>query len=270
MSDASFANAEQSLFDVPGEISPWPDTIVDVYENQGELQARLPEKTVDANPYEHLRRFSDTPGRFRIRLASDEGQRSLASYLVTRRYGWRGYKVGPARPTPNRITLIASDDSHALATISVGFETSTGLLVEKLYPEEVAALRSSGARLCEFTRLALEPGQRSREVLAMLFHIAYIYARRIHRRTDLLIEVNPRHVRFYETALGFRQLGPERICPRVNAPAVLLRLELAHCEAELAALGGHRRMARRIRSLYPLGFSPEEEAGIFRRLSKLG
>ena len=37
----------------------------------------------------------------------------------------------------------------------------------------------------------------------MLFHIAYIFARRMHDRTDLLIEVNPRHVRFYERMLGF-------------------------------------------------------------------
>lgn len=253
---------------------PWPDTIVNVHEDDGVLRATLPDKSIVedslAEDFAAMRRFVDAPDRFRIRLANDEGRRSLASYLVSKRYGWRGYATGPMRATPDQITLIASDDARALATISVGFDGKSGLLVDALYPEEVDGLRRNGATLCEFTKLAVEPGKHSREVLAMLFHIAYIYARRMNRCTDLLIEVNPRHVRFYEAALGFRQLGPERTCPRVDAPAVLLRLDLQHCEQELARVGGHRRMAGRIRSLYPLGFSPKEEDGIAARLCELG
>ncbi|WP_225878995.1 N-acyl amino acid synthase FeeM domain-containing protein [Zeimonas arvi] len=248
---------------------PWPDTIVNVREDEGVLRASLPESVL-AEDFSAMRKFVDTPGRFRIRLANDEGRRSLASYLVSKRYGWRGYTAGPIRMTPDQITLIASDDERALATISVGFDRDAGLLADSLYPDEVAGLRAQGARLCEFTKLAVEPGKHSQEVLAMLFHIAYIYARRINRCTELLIEVNPRHVRFYESALGFERLGPQRICPRVDAPAVLLRLDLSHCEQELARVGGHRKMAGRIRSLYPLGFSPREEEGIHARLFQLG
>lgn len=253
---------------------PWPDTIVNVHEDAGVLHATLPDSSfvddVLAEDFAAMRRFVDAPDRFRIRLANDDGRRSLASYLVSKRYGWRGYAVGPLRASPDQVTLIASDDVRALATISVGFDRHAGLLVDALYPDEVTGLREQGGRLCEFTKLAVEPGKHSREVLAMLFHIAYIYARRLNRCTDLLIEVNPRHVRFYETALGFQQLGPERTCPRVDAPAVLLRLDLRHCEQELARVGGHRRMAGRIRSLYPLGFSPREEDGICARLCELG
>lgn len=248
---------------------PWPGTIVNVREDAGVLRATLPETPL-ASEFEAMRRFVDSPDRFRIRLANDEGRRSLASYLVSKRYGWRGYAAGPLRPSPDQVTLIASDDARALATISIGFDRKAGLLADTLYPEEVEELRRQGATPCEFTKLAVESGKHSREVLAMLFHIAYIYARRMNRCTDLLIEVNPRHVRFYETALGFQQLGPERICPRVDAPAVLLRLDLRHCEQELARVGGHRRMAGKIRSLYPLGFSPREEDGICARLWELG
>ena len=78
----------------------------------------------------------------------------------------------------------------------------------------------------------------------MMFHIAYMYARRLHRCTDILIEVNPRHVRFYRSMLGFEVLGPERTCPRVNAPAVLLRLRLDHAQEQLA------REAYRLRRLH--------------------
>ncbi|MFA7667478.1 MAG: hypothetical protein WCY32_15320 [Burkholderiaceae bacterium] len=269
MSDAATVTADRVPPYTPKGEESWLDTIVNVHEDDGGLHASLPAAS-GSRSYESMRSFVDTPNRFRIRLANDEGRRSLASYLVSKRYGWRGYQVGPAKANPNQVTLVASDEDRALATLSVGFDSPAGLLVDKLYPDEVNALRTDGARLCEFTRLAVETGRHSREVLAMLFHIAYIYARRINHHTDLLIEVNPRHVRFYETALGFEQFGPERICPRVHAPAVLLKLDLAHCEAELAALGGHRKMSNRIRSLYPLGFSPEEETGICARLMRLG
>jgi len=40
------------------------------------------------------------------------------------------------------------------------------------------------------------------------------------------IEVNPRHVRFYSKLLGFVATAGERFCERVQAPSVLLRLEL--------------------------------------------
>lgn len=254
----------------PDAGDPWPDTIVNVWEGERGLHASVP-SSLASHSFESMRTTTDQPERFSIRLASDDGRRSLASYLIRKRYGWRGYAVGDAQDAPpNQVTLVASDRERALATISVGFDTPEGLLVDALYREEVSRLRASGARICEFTRLAVESGERSRDVLAMIFHIAYIYARRLNGCTDLLIEVNPRHVRFYRAALGFQVYGPERTCPRVNAPAVLLRLDLAHCEAQIASLGGHRELAERVRSLYPLAFSAQEEDGICGRLRRLG
>lgn len=104
----------------------------------------------------------------------------------------------------------------------------------------------------------------------MMFHIAYMYARRFARCTDLLIEVNPRHVRFYRAMLGFEVLGEERTCARVDAPAVLLRLDLGYCERQIARFGGRRELATAVRSLYPLAFSRREEDGICGRLQELG
>jgi len=208
--------------------------------------------------------------RFKIRLASTEGTRSTASYLIEKMYSWRGYAVSPVAHDRQPITIIASDAERPLATISIGFDSKKKLLVDGLYGVEVARLRKRGARLCEFTRLAVDRNEQSKEVLAMMFHIAYMYARRFAKCTDLLIEVNPRHVRFYRSMLGFEVLGEERACARVNAPAVLLRLDLQYCEDQIARYGGHRELAGQVRSLYPLGFSPEEEDGICRRLKQLG
>jgi hypothetical protein len=208
--------------------------------------------------------------RFKIRLANTEGERSSASYLIEKMYGWRGYSVSPIAENRQPITIVASDRERALSTISIGFDSKQKLLADSLYGDELDRLRASGARLCEFTRLAVDRNEQSRDVLAMMFHIAYMYARRFARCTDLLIEVNPRHVRFYRAMLGFEVLGEERTCPRVNAPAVLLRLDLAYCEKQIALYGGHRELAQTIRSLYPLAFSQREEDGICGRLRELG
>jgi hypothetical protein len=170
----------------------------------------------------------------------------------------------------NRITLIASDGERPVATITVGIDSPSGLGVEALYPDEIKALRGGGLRLCEFTKLAVENLLRSQAILAAIFHIAYIYAHRIRGCTDLLIEVNPRHVRFYRSMLGFAKYGQERIDPRVNAPAVLLRLDLAHAEAQIAKFGGKAELAGQVRLLYPFFFSNSEEHGIEGRLRSMG
>lgn len=209
------------------------------------------------------------PARLVIRLADTEGHRHAASFLVRKMYGWRGYHSDPAHDDPNCVTLVASTPDKTLATITVGFDSPAGMAVGALYPDHVARMQADGARLCEFTRLAVDRNEHSRELLAMMFHVAYMYARRLHQRTDLLIEVNPRHVRFYMRMLGFRRLGPERMCPRVNAPAVLMWLPLAYAERQIALLGGKGDAAVGVRSLYPLFFSPTEENGITARLQAL-
>ena len=156
-----------------------------------------------------------------------------------------------------------------MATISIGFDSREGLLVDALYKEEIDVLRVAGARVCEFTKLAVDGATRSKRVLATLFHIAYIYSHKMNGYTDLFIEVNPRHVRFYEQMLGFTQFGPERRNLRVNAPAVLLRLEFAYLAKQLARFAGRPDLARVEKSLYPYGFSEAEEVGVMKRLIKL-
>ena len=83
-----------------------------------------------------------------------------------------------------------------------------------------------------------------------------------------MIEVNPRHAVFYQRMLCFTQLGEERMCPRVNAPAVLLRLTSEFIAEQTATYGGAMRELPEVRSLYPFAFSAEDEAGITQRLMR--
>jgi len=158
----------------------------------------------------------------KIRAADSSGQRSSASILIKRMYETRGYPPAnlPDTNTPDLITLTASEYDAVLGTISIAFDSAAGLLCEQLYPDEIDLLRGRGLRLCEFTKFAVDRVVRSRRVLASLFHVAYIYAHRIRKFDQLLIEVNPRHVRYYEHVLGFTVSGPQRMNLRVKAPAV--------------------------------------------------
>ena len=206
-----------------------------------------------------------------IRVADSHGHRSSAHILVNRMYQARGYSVTPLPETPNanRITLIAIDDDVTIGTITVGFDGPDGLLVEELFADEVEQLRSEGAVLCEFIKLAIDGVVKSKKVLASLMHAAFICAREIEGCTKVVIEVNPRHVRFYQAMLGFSVLVSERHNRRVNAPAVLMSLDLAFADGKIDSFhsaGSARSGAER--SLYRHSFSRQETAAVVDRMRR--
>ena len=205
---------------------------------------------------------------FRIRVADNSLRRHRASSLIERRYAWRGYTASPLerQSADGRVTLAACVEDSTVATITAGLDSPAGLYVGRLYSREVQALRDEGRRLCEFTKLAVDESVRSRAVLGAIFHVASMYVLNLHRCTDVLIEVNPRHVRFYQRMLGFKRAAEERHDPQVNAPAVLLRLELSHCATEIARLGGRSKSCQGERSFYPFFFGPREAEQIICRL----
>lgn len=207
---------------------------------------------------------------YTIRAADSEGHRSAARILVNRMYAWRGYlstKENEEARSRHKITLVASEHDETVGTITIGFDNSEGLLVDELFREEAEALRQDRALLCEFTKLAVDGAVRSKRVLASLFHVAFIYAHKVRNCDRILIEVNPRHVRYYERMLGFEVKGQERLNPRVNAPAVLMSLEMSHARKQIDRFGGRSDLIRVERSLYPYFFSVAEEAGIIHRLT---
>lgn len=210
------------------------------------------------------------PRLFKIRGADSHGHRSSANILIKRRYAWRGYQNAglPDQGTPNRITLTATDHDAIIGTITVGLDGPEGLHAEDTFAEEVAGLRAAGHRICEFTKLAMDPVSGAKQVLASLFHVAYIVAYRFKGFDTLLIEVNPRHVNYYTRMLGCKVLGEERMNRRVDAPAVLLHLDFGYTLQQIGKFGGKPELAATERSLYPYSFSLTEEAGIISRLQR--
>ena len=205
-----------------------------------------------------------------LRAADTGGHRSAANILVHRMYAPRGYKTSTETPPPalNVVTLIACDEGETIGTISISLDTPSGLLADDLFRAELDALRAQGRRLCEFTKLAMDHVVKSKRVLASLFHAAYIWSHLRLGFHDVVIEVNPRHVRYYERMLGFVVTGPERLNRRVDAPAVLMRLDFNHARVQIERFAG-KPVPSGERSLYPHFFSSKEEAGIAARLPVL-
>ncbi|MBI1285801.1 MAG: hypothetical protein GC183_15965 [Thiobacillus sp.] len=203
---------------------------------------------------------------FKVRLAHNEDRRKSASMLVEKMYSWRGYEADALGKEPNKITLVAHQEDSISGTVTLGLDSPTGMVVDELYKAEVDTLRAQGKKIAELTKLAVDENAASKSVLAALFHIAFIYAFHIHKYSDFVIEVNPRHALFYKRMLGFDLIGAEKMCPRVGAPAVLLHLELDYIDRKIAELGGVLPPPPGEKSLYPFGFSKQDELGIAHRL----
>lgn len=187
-------------------------------------------------------------GNYTVRIADSL---EPANKLIKRMYAARGYRTGKAvtvRSNPNRITLEACAGEKTVGTLTVGLDSDEGLLADALYGDIIDPFRGIGRKVCELSQFAVDSHHSSKELLASLFRLAYICGRVIHQAADAFIEVNPRHVRFYEHTFGFRQVGELRTCPRVGAPAVLLHIDLDYMDAQLGEPSG--LLHSRERTLY--------------------
>ena len=170
----------------------------------------------------------------RASVARSRYELQEAARLVEARYSWRGYLASNVGHNDRcSVTLIAESRGATVGTMTVGLDGPGGLLADQDYAEQVAAVRSKGRRVCELSRLALAEEADTRTVLSTLFSLAYGVAKALQDVTDVFIEVNPRHVSFYRRVFGFVVDAGERVCERVQAPAVLLRSSVDDLEARL-------------------------------------
>jgi hypothetical protein len=172
----------------------------------------------------------------RATVASSADQLAAAARLVESRYAWRGYAVRPGAGE-SAMTIVATRRADTVGTLSLRGDGAAGLAADEGYGEIVGRVRAAGRRVCELTRLAIDADAAWRPTLGALIALTYLAARALHEATDVFVEVNPRHARFYQRMFGFAAAAGQRMCPRVGAPAVLLRLELDRFEARLRQLG---------------------------------
>ena len=215
---------------------------------------------------------------YQILVSADRATRERAYALAYRVYRRAGYVTdsGPelcvsAHDLSAQTLTLLAQDAHGndCATISLAFDSRNhGLPCDEIYRAETDALRAAGCKLAEVTRLAIDEScSGAKDLLLHFFNQCYIFARIVSGHTDVLIEVNPRHVSFYEKVMRFEVAGPERPCSRVQgAPALLLRANFDAIEAAVKGTGctGGRDAAGRRLHAYP--YSKREETAVARFL----
>lgn len=209
-----------------------------------------------------------------VGLADCDSIRSQACILVNRMYSWRGYGNDHLLSNDkHKATFAASVDDDVIGTLTLTVDTPSGLSTDQTFKDELDAFRKiPGTRLCELTKFAVDPSTKSPAVLAALFHVIFIYGMQRFDCTDLVIEVHPRHVRYYEAMLGFERIGTPRIEPSVSwwpsdVPVQLMRLKISDIRREIDLHAG--KSPKEGRSLYPYFFSQEEEQLIANRVARL-
>jgi hypothetical protein len=234
-----------------------------------ELPARL--RNLTGEPVDVSVSLSDPDfqaGVFKIRLAGSRASNQQAGTLVERRYAWRGYQIPGLVADPNLRTFVAYREGAPVGTVSIRIDSPKGLSADDLYRTELEEFRSAGARLCEFTRLAVEDEAVHKNVLGGLFHTAYMYAHDVRDCDYGVIEVNPRHAVFYRRTVFFELIGAERMNRRVNAPSVLLCVSFEKIRAELRKyFEGPTRPPGRL--MFAHWFPPDEATGVLGRLRRL-
>lgn len=183
------------------------------------------------------RRRRAAAGEIAVDVARVESEVGAALALVSSRYAWRGYRLPRSRPGTNDLTLVATERGVVVGTLTLRFDGPARLRADESYNAELDAARAQGRCVCEIGRFAVAPHAHSGAVIAALFGRAHEIVRARRAVTDVFVEVNPRHAAFYRRRFGFAVAGEERLCPRVRAPSVLLRLDVASFERRVREHG---------------------------------
>jgi hypothetical protein len=214
-------------------------------------------------------RFGDgePSGTLKIRLARMFEDRRPE--VMRRRPHESAVSLPGQRRDPNLYTFLAHNDGKFIGSLSVRLDSTGGLAADDLYRDETGTLREAGAKVCEFLNLSIDVNSAPKRALACLFHAAYLFAGAVWAFDYGVIEVSTRHVDVFRYGLGFEPIGEERVNPRASAQEVLLCVHLKAALDQLLTLGGRPDIAAQETTLFPYGFSPEESAGVVRRLAEL-
>lgn len=188
---------------------------------------------------------SEDSAAIECKIASTREERASAFRLIYDSYLRAGLgqpnayhmRVTPYHLLPTTQVLIATLRRHVIFTISLVADGELGLPMESVYGDEVASLRSQGARLSEASCLADRRSQ-FRGLFPVFLRICRVMVQHAQRQgiDQLLAAAHPRHARFYKRYMDFETFGGEKVYPTVrNHPAVALQLDFKRIARERPA-----------------------------------
>lgn len=138
---------------------------------------------------------------------------------------------------PGSRTFLLRKEEKLLGTLCLVADSSLGLPMETIFPEEVGHMRAEGRKMAEVGALALNSKHvnmkqysfknfQKQAYLYKLYKTMFDYARSSEKITDFIIGCHPRHEFLYKY-LNFETISPAKSYQGANAaPAVLMRLSI--------------------------------------------
>lgn len=148
-----------------------------------------------------------------------------------------GLRVTPFHLLPTTNLFVAYHHDQLIYTMTLIGDDSLGLPLERVYQREVdARRRETGDYFAEVSCLASRPGHFPRSKMFEVFvHLAGMMVQSAHENgvRRLLIACHPRHARFYQSFLGFEQVGSQRSYSELcDSPAVACEHDFARAEID--------------------------------------
>ncbi len=167
--------------------------------------------------------------RFEIRLARTAQEYEDAFRLVHVGYVFQG--IEPLKTVDLRMTeqhvlpeasvLVAYEGRQIVGTISVTKDSPAGLPFDKDYPEELEALRRTGARISEIGSLAVVRRCWHTSLMPLLGMAAARLGFRVHDSSHEVIGIHPKAAPFYRALFHFHALGAARSHAELTAAPVI-------------------------------------------------
>ena len=186
--------------------------------------------------------------KFEIKIADKFSEWESSFKLLYEEYLNAGYVVEPTPSNilfgihhflPKTVVFIAKYSDALVSSLTQFFDNhALGLPADKIYKEELDTLRAEGRVISEIGGLVTRKDFRWQNLFLCLCQVMYWHSH-FRKIDDLCITVNPKHVRFYKTVFLFEIMGQEKYYAKVNAPAVLMRLNLRHSEKKLQTAYNH-------------------------------
>jgi len=125
--------------------------------------------------------------------------------------------------SPTTKIYINMNKNKLISTVSMFIDSKEyGLPSDQLYEKEFEELRQQRRKLIEGGMLAGEQGRPLLYLMSVFFKES-----KNQKADDILLIINPKHKKFYEKMLLFKQIGEEKQCPKVNnAPAILMKFDI--------------------------------------------
>lgn len=205
-----------------------------------------------------------------IKVANTLEEREEVFKLTYKIYRQKGFAkerederlIFPYDTHPETVILVVKDENDLIVgSTTLVFNKNGQIPAEKMYKQEINALKKDEKYSTEFCRLVVHPEYRNaKDILLLLFNYAAIYIYHVKQYSCITIEVNPKHKAYYKRLLSFDEIGTEKECPHVeNAPSVLLCLSREHYLNEIARARKAQIANTAERSLYSYFLKAEQE-----------